>query len=375
MATIETMLAEFQHVADNPGEQLAAHLAAGKPVIGVGPYYAPEEFVVAAGAVPFGVWGCMGTANEARKYFPPFYCSICHMTLEMGLTGKLNGLSGYMTTALCDTQRAASQNWRAGVGNNIPLIYVSQPQNRKADFGRAYVLDMYKKVAHEVEECAHGIIDDENLGAAIRLYNEWRAAMREFVQLAGAHPAEVGVKARLAVIASGYYMDKAEHLEKVRALNAELAAAPASTDGYKRVVLSGIFEDIPAITEMLDELNYAVVADDLAKESRAFALQVSEAGDPYEALADAWCALDGDSLLYDPEKLHVKKVVDLAKGTDAQGVILLLAKFCDPEEFDAPLVKTACREAGVPFLQIEVDQSTETYEQARTQLETFAEIL
>ena len=375
MATIETMLAEFQHVADNPGEQLAAHLAAGKPVIGVGPYYAPEEFVVAAGAVPFGVWGCMGTANEARKYFPPFYCSICQMTLEMGLTGKLNGLSGYMTTALCDTQRAASQNWRAGVGNNIPLIYVSQPQNRKADFGRAYVLDMYKKVAHEVEECAHGIIDDENLGAAIRLYNEWRAAMRAFVQLAGTHPAEVGVKARLAVIASGYYMDKAEHLEKVRALNAELAAAPASTDGYKRVVLSGIFEDIPAITEMLDELNYAVVADDLAKESRALALQVPETGDPYEALADAWCALDGDSLLYDPEKLHVKKVVDLAKGADAQGVILLLAKFCDPEEFDAPLVKAACREAGVPFLQIEVDQSTETYEQARTQLETFAEIL
>ena len=375
MATIETMLQEFQAVADNPADQLAAHLAAGKPVIGVGPYYASEEFVVAAGAVPFGVWGCMGTANEARKYFPPFYCSICQMTLEMGLTGKLDGLSGYMTTALCDTQRAASQNWRAGVGNNIPLIYVSQPQNRATDFGRAYVLDRYKKVAHQVEECAHGIIDEENLRAAIRLYNEWRGAMCEFVQLAGTHPVEVGVKARLAVIASGYYMEKAEHLQKVRSLNTELAATPASVDGYKRVVLSGIFEDIPAITEMLDELNYAVVADDLAKESRAFALQVPETGDPFEALADAWCALDGDSLLYDPEKLHVKKVVDLAKGADAQGVILLLAKFCDPEEFDAPLVKAACREAGIPFLQIEVDQSTETYEQARTQLETFAEML
>jgi benzoyl-CoA reductase/2-hydroxyglutaryl-CoA dehydratase subunit BcrC/BadD/HgdB len=80
-------------------------------------------------------------------------------------------------------------------------------------------------------------------------------------------------------------------------------------------------------------------------------------------------------LLYDPEKLHVKKVVDLAKAADAQGVILLLVKFCDPEEFDAPLVKAACLEAGIPFLQIEIDQSTETYEQARTQLETFGDIL
>ena len=375
MATIETMLDAFENVAANPREQLDKYLAAGKRAIGVGPYYVPEELVYAAGAVPFGVWGCMGTPNEARKYFPPFYCSLCQMTLEMGLTGMLDGLSGYMTTALCDTLRAASQNWRAGVGNRIPLIFVSQPQNRAADFGRAYALESYTQVAHEVEECAHGIIDDENLGAAIHLYNEWRAAMREFVKLAGSHPAEVSVQARQAVIEAGYFLDKAEHLDMVRELNAALAALPESADGYKRIVLSGIFEDIPAITAMLDDMHYAVVADDLAKESRAFALQVAEDCPPLQALADAWCALEGDSLLYDPGKTHVKKVVDLAQESHAQGVVLLLAKFCDPEEFDAPFVKAACLEAGIPFLQIEVDQSTETYEQARTQLETFADIL
>lgn len=375
MARIASLLKTFEEAAENPYAQLQKHLAAGKRVIGVGPYYAPEELVYAAGAVPFGVWGCMGTPNEARKYFAPFYCSLCQMTLEMGLTGMLNGLSGYMTTALCDTLRAASQNWRAGVGNDIPLIYVSHPQNRKADFGRAYAVESYKQVAHEVEECAHGIIDDENLADAIRLYNEWRAAMRAFVKLAGSHPVEVNAQQRLAVIKAGYFMEKPEHLALVRELNAELEALPDSASGFKRVVLSGIFENIPAIPAMLDDLGYAVVADDLAKESRAFALQVPEDEPPLEALAHAFCNLDGDSLLYDPEKLHVKKVIDLAESAQAQGVILLLAKFCDPEEFDAPLVKAACREAGIPFLQIEVDQSTETYEQARTQLEAFGDIL
>ena len=375
MTAIETILKTCEDIAENPHAQLQKYIEEGRRVIGVGPYYAPEELVYAAGAVPFGVWGCMGTPNEARKYFPPFYCSICQMTLEMGLTGKLDGLSGYMTTALCDTQRAASQNWRAGVGNSIPLIFVSQPQNRKADFGRTYAIESYKRVAHEVEECAHGIIDDENLGAAIALYNEWRSTMHEFVQLAGSHPAEVSAQARLAVIKAGYFMDKAEHLPLVRELNDALAVLPESTQGYKRIVLSGIFENVPAIPKMLDEMGSAVVADDLAKESRAFAMVVPEDEPPIEALADAWCALEGDSLLYDPEKLHVKKVVDLAKAADAQGVILLLVKFCDPEEFDAPLVKAACLEAGIPFLQIEIDQSTETYEQARTQLETFGDIL
>ena len=238
MADITSLLKTFEDIANNPHIQLQNYLASGRRVIGVGPYYAPEELVCAAGAVPFGVWGCMGTPNEARKYFAPFYCSLCQMTLEMGLTGMLDGLSGYMTTALCDTLRAASQNWRAGVGNDIPLIYVSHPQNRKADFGRTYAIESYKQVAHEVEECAHGIIDDENLGAAIRLYNEWRAAMRTFVKLAGSHPAEVGAQARLAVIKAGYFMDKAEHLPLVRDLNAALEALPDSTAGCKRVVLS-----------------------------------------------------------------------------------------------------------------------------------------
>lgn len=199
--------------------------------------------------------------------------------------------------------------------------------------------------------------------------------MREFVQLAGTHPTQVSVAQRAAVIDAGYYLDKADHLAKVKELNASLKAQPESVDGFKRVVLSGIYEDIPAISQMLDESKYAIVADDLAKESRAFALRVPQTGNPIEALADGWCALDGDSILFDPQKLHVDKVVKLAQDNKAQGVILLLAKFCDPEEFDAPLVMKACKAANIPCVTIEIDQSTETYEQARTQLETFGEIL
>lgn len=283
-------------------------------------------------------------------------------------------MSGFMTTGLCDTLRAASQNWRAGV-ENVPLIFVSQPQNRREQFGLDYAVESYIQVKRKVEECAGNIVDDDALREAIALYNDWRAAMREFVRLAGTHPAEIAFADRNAVVCAGYYMDKAVHLEAVRELNAALAALPESADGYKKVVLSGIFADIPAIVRILDENRFAVVADDLAKESRAFAVQVSQEGDPIEALAKAFCAIEGDSLLYDPGKLHVSRVVALAQENGAVGVIVLLAKFCDPEEFDAPFIAKACREAGIAQITVEVDQSTESYEQARTQLETFGEII
>lgn len=372
MNALETQLGALREAAQNPQGVLDAHLEAGKRVIGVGPYYVPEELVYAAGAEPFGVWGCVGTAEAARKYFPPFYCSICQMTLEMGMNGTLDKLSALMTTGLCDTLRAASQNYK--VGMSIPQIFVSQPQNRTCEAGRTYAIESYKDVKRKVEEAAGDVITDEALAAANKLFNEWRAAMREFVELAGTHPAQISVADRAAVIDSGYYLDKADHLERVREINASLAALPASTDGYTKIVVSGVYQDIPALEEILDENKYAIVADDVAKESRAFARVVPEEGDPLEALAMSYVNLKNDPILFDPEKGRVEKVVSLAQSTGAQGVVLFLAKFCDPEEFAAPLVMTTCREAGIPIVQVEIDQSTESYEQARTQLEAFKEL-
>ena len=80
------------------------------------------------------------------------------------------------------------------------------------------------------------------------------------------------------MVNSGYYMDKAEHLKMVRELNAALAELPESTAGYRKVVLSGVYEDIPAITSILEDNKIAVVADDLAKECADYEARIVEAG-------------------------------------------------------------------------------------------------
>ena len=374
MSRIEDLLAELSGVASNPKAQLDAHIEAGRKVVGVGPYYIPEEIVYAAGAIPFGVWGRMGTASKAREYFAPFYCSICQMTLEMGLNHELDKLSAMIVASLCDTQRGFSQNFRVGV-TQVPMIFVSQPQNRSTAAGRAYAAASYEELRRLVGEAVNEIIDDERLHAAIKLHNEWRSAMRKFLALAGKRPTFVSVAARNGVVNAGYYMDKAEHLKLISELNELLAREPENTEGYKRVLVSGIISDIPAVMEALDEGKFAIVADDVAKESRALQMVVSETGDPIEALADGFCNVRNDSILYDADKSHIEHVVELARENDADGVVLLLAKFCDPEEFDQPLLVKACRATGLPIISVEVDQSTSSYEQARTQLETFAELI
>ena len=80
-------------------------------------------------------------------------------------------------------------------------------------------------------------------------------------------------------------------------------------------------------------------------------------------------------MLYDPEKKRVEYIVREAEAAGAKGVLVFLTKFCDPEEFDYPLIRKACEAAGLPCVLIEIDRQMENYEQARTAIETFRDLV
>ena len=62
--------------------------------------------------------------------------------------------------------------------------------------------------------------------------------------------------------------------------------------------------------------------------------------------------IEGTSVLFEPEKLRGKQLVEIAKEAGADGVLWVNTKFCDPEEFDYVPCKKARDEADIPNLQI-----------------------
>ena len=89
--SINALLDEFKVKAATPKQQLAEYKAQGKKVIGVLPYYAPEELVYAAGMVPMGIWGSNNkTISRAKEYCATFYCTIAQLALEMLLDGTMD---------------------------------------------------------------------------------------------------------------------------------------------------------------------------------------------------------------------------------------------------------------------------------------------
>lgn len=101
--------------------------------------------------------------------------------------------------------------------------------------------------------------------------------------------------------------------------------------------------DSPSLLQILDDNGLQVVCDDIAAESRQYRTDAPEAATALDSLAEKFAAMDNCSVLYDVEKKRVHQIVEDAKAADAKGVILVLTKFCDPEEFDYPLSKKPVR--------------------------------
>lgn len=375
----EVLLNEFKECSEHPYRVISAYKQEGKKVIGVLPYFAPVELVVAAGMVPMGIWGSnKKTIAMAKEYCATFYCTIAQLALEMLLDGTLDQLDGIITPTICDTLRPMSQNFRVAMEGKLPCIFLAHPQNRKPAFGLQFTVDQYMHVKSELEKISGNTITDEALRDAIKVMNRSRKARREFVKLAGQHPEDISAVERSAVLRSAWFMEPAVHAEKLEELNAELAKLPASNWKGKKIVTSGIICDNPKLLQIFDDNNIAIAADDVAQETRAFRVDASEEGDPMMALAQQFADQDYDVLLYDEYSNKNRRadfVVQLVKESGAQGLVLFMQQFCDPEEMEYPYLKKALDDAGIPHVKLGVDQQMRDFGQASTAIQAFADVL
>ena len=377
--SINTLLDEFKVKAATPKQQLAEYKAQGKKVVGVLPYYAPEELVYAAGIVPMGIWGSnTKTISRAKEYCATFYCTIAQLALEMLLDGTMDGLDGIITPTICDTLRPMSQNFRVAMGDKMSVIFLAHPQNRFEEFGLQFTVDQYNHLKKELEKIAVREITNDDIQNAIKVYNESRAARRKFVKLASDHCDVITPTKRSAVLKAFYFMLKDEYIAKLNELNAELEKLPVCDWQGTKVVTSGIICDNPALLAAFEENNIAIVADDVAHESRSFRTDVPENADPMMALAQQFANVDYEVLLYDPKSSENRRgefVANLVKESGAQGLVLFMQQFCDPEEMEYPYLKKALQAADVPHIKLGIDQQMRDFGQARTAIQAFADVL
>ncbi|MDR0386579.1 MAG: 2-hydroxyacyl-CoA dehydratase family protein [Treponema sp.] len=371
--SVQQILDRFHTVASNPAKQKDAYLAAGKKVVLVAPIYTPEEIIHSMGLIPMGAWGGDIQIQKSKEYFPAFICSIIQSILEMGMRGTYKGASALVVPSLCDSLKCLGQNWKYAV-TSIPFIPMTYPQNRRCGSAHDFIKAGYNRVISDLETAAGVRFDESALKQSNAVYNEHNAVMRRLDSELAGHP-EVTAASRSDIFKSAWFMEKGEHTALVQELLQALENGKTGKPDNIPVMTTGILCDNPSLLSIFDKLKFHIVADDIAAESRQYRTDINMEGAPLDELADKFARMDNCSVLYDPDKKRAGLITSTARSRDAKGVVVVLTKFCDPEEFDYVIIKKACEAEGLPVLLIEVDRQMVDYAQAKTALETFKEVL
>ena len=370
---VKALLEQFKAIAGDPRKAVADHLAeTGKGAIGMMPIYAPEELVHATGFLPVGLWGGSRPVTKARAYLPPFACSVMQQVMELECEGAYDDLAAVVFSVPCDTLKCMSQKWKG----TSPVLVFTHPQNRGLEAANRFLEREYAILKEKLENVTGVKITNAALEHSIQVYNENRAVMREFSVLAAQYPQVISAVDRHAVFKSRLFIEKSRHTALVKQLMEVVRAAEPQPWTGKKVVVTGILLEPNGLLELFDQLGLAIVADDLAQESRQIRVDVPEGDEaPLYRLARVWQKMYGCSVATDIQKQRGPMLLDMVRKTGADAIVVAMMKFCDPEEWDYPIYYKQFEAQGVRNLMIEVDQESTSFEQIHTRLQSLVETL
>jgi bzd-type benzoyl-CoA reductase N subunit len=373
---LKNILKKFRAVTENPGEYARGwKKEKGRPVIGYLCSYAPEEIMLAAGGLPYRIFGSGRQIRLADSHLQAYSCSLVRGAMEDVLGGHLDFLNGTVFPHTCDSIQRLSDMWRMNAGLDFHLDVVL-PVKLDNEISKNYMAQVLRRFRDDLEQAVGVKITDEDIKATATLYNSLREGLRTLYAVRRKNDSLIAGSDLLAITKGSMMMDRREALDRLTEFRAGLDAdeiAPANDK--KRIVLAGGLCNMPDFFKIIEDSGGVIIDDDLCTGSRYVDGEIDLEGDIFEAMADRYmkravCPAKHTGLYSRGEHL-----VEQAKKGRADGVIFLYLKFCDPHAFDYPYIKTMLDAQGIPNLLLELEDSSPSEGQFRTRCEAFIEML
>ena len=352
--------------------------APGRRVVAYMPIYVPRELVHAAGMLPLGILG--GGENleviHGDAYYQSYICRIPRSTLELGVTGKLDFVDGFLFPSICDVIRNLSGIWKLKFPN-VYVRYFDVPQNYLDDIGGSYYVQELRELQEGLEKLSGVAVTDAALRASIALYNENRRLVQRAYDLRAQEPWKVPSSELYLVLRAGMVLPVEEHNEL---LSAYLAAARVEDRPVRdncRVVLNGLFCEQPPLNliKSIELSGCYIVDDDFMLINRWLKQDVPTAGDPLDNLAKAFLHQSIEtSAKYQPsEDDKGQYLVDAVRKYGAEGVIFAAPSFCDPALLERPMLERKLTSVDVPHIGFKYAENSGQMQPIREQAGTFAD--
>jgi len=370
------IIGELATVVENPLQKARKWKEAGRKVIGCFPMYIPEEIIHASGILPVTLIGTNETVTLADRYLQPYLCHVPRSNLDLALGGKLDFLDGIVFPNICDVLLFLPDIWN--IHHPLPFqhtILVAGKLNSASS--QRYLTSEFHRLKGALEIFTHRAISDDDLRRTITIYNENRDLLRKIYKMRMEKPGIFSARDVAVVVMASMFMLKEEHSALVRELldKSENDRGMHRDDKLKLIVSGGPCDQPQwEILDLIEELGATVVNDDLYAGRRYFVTKVSEGISPIEALAEHYVNDVPCPTKHNQDEKYARYLSALAEESKAQGVVILMVKYCEPYSFAYPVVKAELGRRGIPHLLIEVDPPI-SLGAMRTRLEAFIETL
>jgi bcr-type benzoyl-CoA reductase subunit C len=346
-------------------------------VIATFPMNFPTELIHAAGALPQIVQEDRAQITAGRNMLYEFYCAYTRSITDQAATEKLDYVDAFFFVDHCIALIGATDAMRYALPDK-PIVLAQFIASMDEPWSEPVVRRKIESLVAQTREFTGAPMTDEDLSNSISAFNRNRQLLRHVYDLRRTGRAQLTSRQMQALVKSSMVMDIDEHNEVLTELVPQLEEEASTVPGRIRLHLSGHFchAPKPELLDLIEECGAVVVDDDLYTGFRHISTDVPEAGGPVDGLA-RWYMERNVTV---PCATRVQNDVDwddyLLKSlgeSGAAGVIVLLAKFCEPHMLYYPELRKALDANGVPHLLIETEHEGLPVEALRTRVETFLE--
>ncbi len=347
----------------------------GRGAVGCFPVYTPQELIHSMGLLPVSLHGGGESVEISHADAPlgSFLCSISKSTLELAMTGLMAPFRAFVFPYICDVSRNLEGIFSRAVPNATTHM-LHLPQNFQSKASVPFLVAEYRRLIAKLEKAGGEPYRPERLAESLELFNRQRAEIAQLTATKRAEPGKLTLTESYLLRRLGGLLPREVHLELLGRVRTELAERPNRTKDAIRVLLVGSFCEQPTLDliDLIEQVGCYVVDDELLQLHRWYD-RVEPSGDPLENLAATYVRSPVDIGVRAAPTTKAAAIRQRVDAADAQGVIFLTAKFCEPALEDVVLYRKALDERKIPYLHLEFEERSAAYEQSRLQLETFVE--
>ncbi|MDR2743137.1 MAG: 2-hydroxyacyl-CoA dehydratase family protein [Treponema sp.] len=349
--------------------------------------YVPVELFLAAGLIPVGLCSTSEeTIAEAEKTLPRNLCPLIKASYGFAITDKCPYM--YFSDLVVGETTCDGKIKMYELLGNIKDVHVMElPRTQHKESSKNLWLNEIRILQKKVEEKFQVVVTEEKLRAAIRERNRERALLKAVYELSLLKPPPITGLQQLQILYGAQF--KFNHGEKIRELEetigrikAECNSAGEYSGGKrlvaetaKRIVITGcpMGGATEKITRLIEESGGVVVVYENCTGAKQYDRQISETGDPWEALCDYYLEIGCSVMSPNPNRLEL--LGRLCSQFAAHGVIEMILQSCHTYAVESHTVREFLKDRGLPFLSLETDYSSGDTAQLKTRIAAFIEML